>query len=701
LPPQKLPNEPQKPQKPWFLTASLLFSLSVTSCGQKTEINKRGSIKDALKVGRQVVRTDVHSEQSSGQLRLTTSALSSYKQDEWGGHYTHATFDTRLLPDVNIGDLQEYALDFLETNEAFLVDTNHIKLSGHVLTTIRQGLILLRFTGQVDGYPIRDGFVKFFFAEQSPNSFRLASIVNNMYGPITVSNLHEGAASLSSLGSAAAKYALTASRQIILPKREGQEIRFYRATELQLTGSENSVGPVTYVLLKNGSGEILEAYEHAFAARHKVSGLVYDRSYYNEQPQAYPLPFTDVTIGQEKLTTDGDGYVDVVTAEATAIVNFDSARSQLTNLNAGNAPVNLTATLANGEYVVNVQNDELVALNAFVSVQRINRFTRRHLTPQEARLLDENILTFVNDPQILCNAYFQMEGPNLNIPAIHFAPEGAAQGCANTGLTNDIVYHEWGHALDEYTSLGIRDFPRSEGIGDILAAYYTGSPEVGRGFELVNGQGVRNLAQDYIYPQDRDPNSEHNEGRIIGSTFWDLREALIARYGAVRGAFKAESLFFQHLLISDVYTFAYDALLTLDDDDNNPETPSPNLCLINTVFSAHGLATLLANCVDQPTNILPIDDELFLSIKGDDQKQTTLMASGANVSFLSLCEGNLVKCLIDDTPQNEMILEGQILDRSFYTLSLPKFQVAQELTLISRDAYYKPQGVLPLKVVFK
>ena len=75
----------------------------------------------------------------------------------------------------------------------------------------------------------------------------------------------------------------------------------------------------------------------------------------------------------------------------------------------------------------------------------------------------------VNIPQN-CNAFF--DGKTINF--FH-----SSMMCQNTGLLEDVIYHEFGHALHAFEiieGVGSFDGAMSEGAADFLSASITGDP---------------------------------------------------------------------------------------------------------------------------------------------------------------------------------------------------------------------------------
>ena len=212
------------------------------------------------------------------------------------------------------------------------------------------------------------------------------------------------------------------------------------------------------------------------------------------------------------------------------------------------------------------------------------------------------IRTNVNIPDV-CNAFW-------NGSATNFFRSGG--GCNNTGEIADVMYHEWGHGLDQNTNIG--DGSTGEATGDIVSMSIVHDPHLGPGFDITGGS-VRVLDSSLVGYQARVDNLNslcivcspgqcdngtfghevHCEGEIYGQTHWDMTQALIARHGFNTGWQTAERLFFQSLPQADTMNPAsaqsvYSAYLAADDDNGNLADGTPNCQQIFNAFSTHGIA---------------------------------------------------------------------------------------------------------------
>src|SRR5262249_11897163 len=106
----------------------------------------------------------------------------------------------------------------------------------------------------------------------------------------------------------------------------------------------------------------------------------------------------------------------------------------------------------------------------------------------------------------------------------------AGGGCPNTATMPDVVYHEYGHAVNdnlyrqEGSVLGMINAALHEGTADVNAAFIEDNPDIGKGFY---GQGtmLRSVNNTKRWPNDAN-DDPHITGLIIGAAFWDLRRAV-------------------------------------------------------------------------------------------------------------------------------------------------------------------------------
>jgi hypothetical protein len=589
-------------------------------------------------------------------------------------------FDTEASTPVGADEVASQAAAWLADNADLLgVAEGELSPAQRFATWLSDKVYTLSYERFHAGVPVRDAFVQVNFAVDAGGGFRLREVINRSHGAIRLDNPEDAAASLDELAEALQDAGLTplSTRELIYPKEsETLDITMVRATEVRVYDEREAVeATLTFV---NGSYEPLEAYRHRYAARVAVQAMVQGRSYLDTARVERPMPLTPVS-GRE-AQTDADGAYDA-NLNAGDQVSFTLASPRAVTVATGaNAPYTVTGNFdAELQRVVVTPNaNALVGVNAYLSIHRINAFTRRHLRDSEAALLGRPIQINTNVSGA-CNAFY-----DGNISLFE-----AGDGCANMALVNDVAYHEWGHGLDDVTgrSVGINDGAFSEGIGDILSAYYTNSSTMAPGFNQGSTQGIRELNNTLRDPQNR--GQVHQEGQTIGGSFWDLRKSLIERYGAMRGAYLAERFFFRHLLVTDSYLESYQNVLALDDDDGNPMTPSPNHCLITAAFAKHGLATEEPNCQDAPAPASAVKSEpaLALSVLSADATGATLIAAGPQATrSIFACVGTEIDCLTAKRQDLVFKLDGSKGGKVLFMAEKPLALTEQQsLTLFAVD----------------
>lgn len=293
----------------------------------------------------------------------------------------------------------------------------------------------------------------------------------------------------------------------------------------------------------------------------------------------------NVQVGAETITANANGDVTWQGANpASVVVKASGPLAQVVNKN-GEA---VTATLslpADGTATWDESGapERDAQLQAFLHLMEVKAFVRAFAP--NLPLLNEQMTANVNiDSQ--CNANF--DGRNVNFFR-------ASMRCENTALLADVVYHEFGHAMHVASILegvGAFDGAMSEGLSDFLAASMTNDAGMGRGF-FFSDAPLRQLdATDTEAVWPRDIGEIHKTGIIFGGAMWDLRKALISKYGAVEGERRCLQLFYGAVQRAPNIPATVIELLATDDDDGNLGNGTPNECLIREAFGRHGLRTV-------------------------------------------------------------------------------------------------------------
>ena len=201
-----------------------------------------------------------------------------------------------------------------------------------------------------------------------------------------------------------------------------------------------------------------------------------------------------------------------------------------------------------------------------------------------------------------CNAFY--DGLSINFYQAGLSQNGTDY-CEATGNIADVVYHEYGHAInsDRYNGTGwgggMQNGALNEGYADIWAISLTQSPVLGIGFYQNNPNGfVRRYDQNRkVYPQDL-VGEVHADGEIIAGAFWDTYLNLnsmsdmldLFKYtydSNVDGPDGTEGVIYTNILLEVLYA---------DDNDFDLSNGTPNDVSIVSAFALHGI-TLLSNAV--------------------------------------------------------------------------------------------------------
>jgi hypothetical protein len=184
-----------------------------------------------------------------------------------------------------------------------------------------------------------------------------------------------------------------------------------------------------------------------------------------------------------------------------------------------------------------------------------------------------------------CNAYWDGVGINFYL---------AGGGCPNTATMADVVYHEYGHGVNDNLYIqagapfGMMSGALHEGLADVNAAMIRDNPVIGDGF-FGPGTMIRTTDNTRRWPHD-DAGDGHITGLIVGGAMWDLREAIgltpaarlahFAKYGTPDDANAGVAM-------SDYFL----EVLVADDDDSDLANGTPNGAAIVGAFNAHGIGT--------------------------------------------------------------------------------------------------------------
>ena len=201
--------------------------------------------------------------------------------------------------------------------------------------------------------------------------------------------------------------------------------------------------------------------------------------------------------------------------------------------------------------------------------------------------LDNPMQTNV-DEQGSCNA-------NYGGGSINFFAEG--NGCHSMAKIGDVVYHEYGHGINDYRygNNGMWNGALNEGYADVWGLSITQNPILGLGMSLTDPNDFvrRYDINKKIYPQDL-TGEVHADGEIIAGAWWDtylgfnnmsqMMDLFKYTYdGAPDGPGGTEGIIYTDILLE---------ALMADDNDGNIYNGTPNDQLIVDAFAIHGISLL-------------------------------------------------------------------------------------------------------------
>lgn len=293
-----------------------------------------------------------------------------------------------------------------------------------------------------------------------------------------------------------------------------------------------------------------------------------------------------VTVSGKQLVTDSLGrFSEEINSSAVVFTSFQGPFVNVNRADASDA--SFVSTVNPGDSVAilwEANNSHPAERDAFYHANVIHRYVTG---------LDPNFTAInysmpcavnIND---VCNAFWDGTGINFFL---------AGGGCQNTAQMSSVVYHEYGHGINDklYQQLGspqgMINGATHEGLADVVAALLMDEPRVGLGF-TGPGSFLRTLQNSNRYPEDN-VGEVHEDGLIIGGAFWDLRMATslqTARFLSHFAMYGRPDDPDNGLAFSEWYL----ETLIADDDDGNLGNGTPNSNQINLAFNNHGIGSEL------------------------------------------------------------------------------------------------------------
>ncbi|HJM84193.1 MAG TPA: dockerin type I domain-containing protein, partial [Candidatus Marinimicrobia bacterium] len=249
-----------------------------------------------------------------------------------------------------------------------------------------------------------------------------------------------------------------------------------------------------------------------------------------------------------------------------------------------------------------------------------------------------------------CNAYWDYTGINM------FSAGG---GCAATDQMADVVYHEYGHGLQQfiydpyspnYSSSGL-----SEGCSDYWGMTLTNSPCLGNGF-FGEGTCLRDGNNTRQYPAGECGGGVHCLGEYIMGATWKMRENLIELHGYENGVAISDDLFYwgQTGRPSNDLDFLYEIYVS-DDNDGNLQNGTLNYSQICNAFGDHNMSVgSLPDCDASFADLEFSAPSLDFNLAPDesDSQEITISNVGEAGSIMYFSSGVSPFSVVGDGPDN-------------------------------------------------
>ncbi len=302
------------------------------------------------------------------------------------------------------------------------------------------------------------------------------------------------------------------------------------------------------------------------------------------------MPDLRVAVDGSTFFTDALGILDTgLPGPADALVQL---RGRWANVSTNGVTASLSTTIEDGPNVVDLTSiSSMSERTAYYCVDRIHAHAKAVLPAFTG--MDIPLTTKVDVGGNACNAFY--DGASINFYA-------AGNGCRAYALLHDVVYHEYGHGINDKYYQGFNaafiNGAMSEGYADLWAMTLTGLPTIGKGYQTANDAlSIRRYDQEpRVYPQDL-VGQVHADGQIIAGAWWTTAglmgdmEAMLELFAAALPGLQAtvfsgeEGAAFRDVLLD---------ALQADDDDGDITNGTPNGDAIVQGFARHGI-TLLSN----------------------------------------------------------------------------------------------------------
>ncbi len=377
----------------------------------------------------------------------------------------------------------------------------------------------------------------------------------------------------------------------IIPLPRGNKYTFKNVYEV-ITETDNGHEPGKYISYVDAvDGTILYRVNKVEHVGFTVEANLYPSNLFSPA-QNLPLRHLRVTNGAQTVYTDANGFVNVTGATATPNIFLEGLYAEVVTGQNGSLvssfSPNVTTNNSTISFPTSTPQPGIEHFTAYYHVNVVHDFMKSKLPAFPD--LDNPLLTRVNRTDGDCNAFYN--GSSINFYT-------TANGCNALSMVNTVIYHEYGHAINDqfygWQNANFANGGMNEGYADVWSMSITDDPIVGRGFNIGQANSFirRYDINPKVYPQDLQ-GQVHADGEIIAGAWWDTYQywgsldslsALFAQtfYGLATGPNGTEGEVYFDVLID---------ALQYDDDDNNINNGTPHFSAIVNGFADHGIYLL-------------------------------------------------------------------------------------------------------------
>lgn len=287
---------------------------------------------------------------------------------------------------------------------------------------------------------------------------------------------------------------------------------------------------------------------------------------------AEAMPYLRMNVGGNSLITDADGLWSNPGTTGDQIISADLYGPYCDMNNYSGAEAFYNNTWPEGSDItvafndLNSQQDERDSFDAVNDIHDYFEIFAPGFAYSNAR-----ISTYVSRDDGYCPGNAWWDG------TINFCVEGG--GYANTGQIQGVVFHEFGHGVQDHILGWQGDEGLGEGNSDILAILLTNDPALGLGFYLDDcANGLRDATNTNQYPDDVVGQPVHSAGKALMGFNWKAQEHLMGLYGEEEGNLIAARNWHDGriLLQPTNQPDQVFAMFFIDDDDNDLTNGTPH-----------------------------------------------------------------------------------------------------------------------------